>query len=125
MHDQLHRPAITVHDDFTICRCDWCETLLSPDTAVCSSCHSTEISRTGSPGCGSIVSWTVVEVFASRTSNDRVPQTIAIVALDEGPWTYAWITGAPRANGKAPIRVRYHHMIPGEPYPMFVLQATR
>ncbi|RVW01044.1 Zn-ribbon domain-containing OB-fold protein [Rhodococcus spongiicola] len=125
MHAQLQRPGTTIQDDFTIGRCDCCKTLLSPDAAVCSSCHSAEISRTSTGGNGSIVSWTVVEVFASRTSNDCVPHTIAIVALDEGPWTYAWIAGAPDANGKAPIRVRYHHMIPGEPYPMFVLQQTR
>lgn len=121
MHDQLHRTATADVDAFTIGRCDRCDEPLAPDAAVCSACRGTEISRAPSPGTGSIVSWTVIEVSPSRTWTDFVPYTIAIVALDEGPWTYAWIEGAPDESRKR-VRVRYDRMIPGEPYPLFVLQ---
>jgi uncharacterized protein len=106
-------------DDFTIGRCDDCDTLLAPDASTCSSCRGTDVSRTPAAGNGSIVTWTVVEISPDRTCTDLVPYAIAIVALDEGPWTYAWIEGAvPERPGKT--RVRYDRTIPGEPYPLFV-----
>ncbi|MCL2535050.1 MAG: OB-fold domain-containing protein [Nocardiaceae bacterium] len=106
-------------DIFTIGRCDGCGELLAPDASACSSCRGIEIGRAPSSGNGTIVSWTVVEVSHSRSCTDLTPYTIAIVALDEGPWTYAWIEGAlPERPGK--IRVRYDRMVPGEPYPLFV-----
>ncbi|PTR22150.1 hypothetical protein C8K36_11219 [Rhodococcus sp. OK519] len=120
MHTQTLPPATTV-DSFTIGRCDACGTLLAPDATTCSSCRNTAISRTSSEGTGSIVSWTVIEISPSRTCTDFTPYTIAIVALDEGPWTYAWIEGALDGNQKR-ARVRYDRMIAGEPYPLFVCQ---
>jgi len=126
MHDQLQRiTTSTATERFTIGRCDVCGTLLAPEASACSACRGTDITRTPSPGTGSIVSWTVVEVSPSRTCTDFTPYTIAIVALDEGPWTYAWIEGAPSeraSDSTGRIRVRYDRMIPGEPYPLFVLQ---
>ncbi|MDH6284392.1 putative OB-fold protein [Rhodococcus sp. LBL1] len=117
MHDQ--RSTTTDVDVFTIGRCDACGALLGPDASACSSCRGTEISRRPCCGDGTIVSWTVVEVFPDRTCTDVTPHAIAIVALDEGPWTYAWIEEAlPEPCGK--IRVRYDRMTPGEPYPLFV-----
>ncbi len=117
MHD--HRSTTTDVDEFTIGRCDDCGALLAPDASTCSSCRGTDVSRTPAAGNGSIVSWTVVETSPNRTCTDLVPYTIAIVALDEGPWTYAWIEDAvPERPGK--IRVRYDRTIPGEPYPLFV-----
>lgn len=116
---QDHRSTITEVDEFTICRCDGCGTLLAPDASVCSSCRGTEISRTPASGNGSIVSWSVVEISHDRTCTDFAPYTIAIVALDEGPWTYAWIEEALDENQKR-ARVRYDRMIHGERYPMFV-----
>ncbi|MFM1730875.1 OB-fold domain-containing protein [Prescottella soli] len=108
-------------DVFTIGRCDACGALLGPDASVCSSCRGTEISRAPSSGNGTIVSWTVVEVSPDRTCADLTPYTIAIVALDEGPWMYAWIEGAvPERRGK--VRVHYDRMTPGHPYPLFVRQ---
>ncbi|MFM1725412.1 MULTISPECIES: Zn-ribbon domain-containing OB-fold protein [Rhodococcus] len=120
MHDQLTRPTTEV-DTFTIGRCDGCDALLAPDAAVCSSCRGTDISRTPSAGTGSIVSWTVIEISPSRTCTDFTPYTIAIVALDEGPWAYAWIVGALDESEKR-ARVRYDRMIAGERYPLFVRQ---
>ncbi|WP_430335476.1 Zn-ribbon domain-containing OB-fold protein [Rhodococcus sp. ACT016] len=105
-------------DVFTIGRCDDCGELLAHDAATCSSCHGIEISRTPSSGTGTIVSYTVLEISPSRTCTDFAPYTIAIVALDEGPWTYAWIEGVVPEPGK--VRVSYDRMIPGEPYPLFV-----
>lgn len=109
----------TTMDSFTIGRCGDCDALLAPDAAVCSSCRGTDIGRAPSAGTGSIVSWSVVETFPSRTFEDPARYTIAIVALDEGPWTYAWIEGAPDENRKH-ARVRYDRMVAGEPYPLFV-----
>ncbi|QBJ96988.1 hypothetical protein ERC79_14285 [Rhodococcus sp. ABRD24] len=121
---QLQESPITTHvrDRFAIRRCDRCEALLAPDASTCSSCAGTELSRVPSSGTGSIVSWTVVEVSQSRTSADITPFTIAIVALDDGPWTYAWIEGTLPDESSGKIRVRYDRMISGEPYPLFVHQ---
>ena len=116
----MHAHHTTAVDTFTIGRCDDCSELLAPDASVCSRCHGTEIGRAPSSGTGSIVSWTVVEI-SDRTWTDLTSYTIAIVALDDGPWTYAWIEGAPDTR-HMPIRVRYDQMIPGELYPMFVQQ---
>ncbi|WP_137725480.1 Zn-ribbon domain-containing OB-fold protein [Prescottella subtropica] len=121
MHDHRHHTVTTAVDTFTIGRCDDCSELLAPDASTCSACRGTEIGRTPSSGIGSIVSWTVVELSPSRTCTDFTPYTIAIVALDDGPWTYAWIEGAPDTR-RMPIRVRYDRMIPGERYPLFVQQ---
>lgn len=123
MHDQLQRTTSTPVDSFTIGRCDACGASLAPEASACSSCRCTEVSRVPSAGNGSIVSWSVIEISRSRTCTDFTPYTIAIVALDDGPWTYAWIEGALSADSAAPgarIRVRYDRMIPGEPYPLFV-----
>lgn len=116
MHTQLNHTPV---DSFTIGRCGDCDALLAPDATVCSSCRGTDIGRVPSAGTGSIVSWSVVEISPSRTFTDFTPYTIAIVALDEGPWTYAWIEGALDENQKH-ARVRYDRTIAGEPYPMFV-----
>ncbi|MGF7123123.1 MULTISPECIES: Zn-ribbon domain-containing OB-fold protein [unclassified Rhodococcus (in: high G+C Gram-positive bacteria)] len=119
---QNQPPRTTTVDRFTIGRCDDCGSLLAPEASTCSSCRGTEISRTPSEGTGSIVAWTVLEVSPSRTYTDVIPYTIAIVALDEGPWTYAWIEGAPMEGAERP-RVRYSRMMSGEPYPLFVQQT--
>lgn len=116
---QNHPPRTTLMNSFTIGRCDDCGALLAPDASTCSSCRSQDISRAPSEGTGSIVSWTVVEISPSRTCTDFTPFTIAIVALDEGPWTYAWIEGALDESQKR-ARVRFDRMIAGEPYPLFV-----
>lgn len=121
MHDQLLQrttPSTTAVENFTIGRCDHCGALLAPEASACSSCRCTEISRVPSTGNGSIVSWTVIEISRSRTCTDFAPYTIAIVALDEGPWTYAWIEEAiPAQPGK--VRVSFDRTVPGEPYPLF------
>ncbi len=92
------------------------------DAAICSSCRGTDISGTlrrqridRLVDCHRGLAQAGTALTASRRN------TIAIVALDEGPWTYAWIAGALDESEKR-ARVRYDRMIAGERYPLFVRQ---
>ncbi len=111
-------------DSLMLRSCDDCSALSAPGSAHCSDCGGTSLSRVPSCGVGSIVSSTVV---TSRPRRDpaavEVPCTIAIVELDDGPWTYAWIEGRPPARSGARVRVRFAHEEPGERYPYFVCAA--
>lgn len=104
--------------------CDDCATLLAPDSVTCSHCGCTDLTRVPSCGAGSIVSCTVVNCTTRRGVHiGSVPCTIAIVELDDGPWTYAWIEGGPPDRVTGRVRVRFAHERPGERYPYFVRAA--
>lgn len=105
--------------------CDECRTLLAPDTVSCSDCGCTDLTRVPSCGAGSIVSCTVVNCTPRPGVRTSVVEcTIAIVELDDGPWTYAWIEGHPPERSGGPVRVRFAHEEPGERYPYFVPYAA-
>lgn len=118
------RPS-AVGAPFMLRSCDDCRALLAPDSAACTDCGSSTLSRVPSCGVGSIVSCTVVDCRGrgADVTTGAVPCTIAIVELDEGPWTYAWIEGQPPTRSTAPVRVRFAHEQPGERYPYFVCAA--
>lgn len=83
-------------------RCVRCAKLLAPITSACSSCGSGELERVPSSGVGSVVSWRVVDRAPIDRQGGLVPLTIAIVALDEGPWVYTCLEGEipPSPNGR-------------------------
>ncbi|MFC4602901.1 Zn-ribbon domain-containing OB-fold protein [Rhodococcus kronopolitis] len=103
--------------------CTHCETRLAPDAWSCTGCDRCDLSWLRSSGTGWIVSRTVVELPPHR-GRHPVPCTIAVVALDDGPWVCAWIEGAAANSHLDPIRVRFDHSDPGERYPCFVRCAA-
>ncbi|MGW0040743.1 Zn-ribbon domain-containing OB-fold protein [Rhodococcus sp. NPDC003348] len=120
----LEHPLPPVETALMIRSCDDCTTLLAPDTATCSHCGCTDLTWVPSCGAGSIVSCTVVHCATRRdVPIGYVECTIAIVELDDGPWTYAWIEGVPPDRSAEPVRVRFAHEEPGERYPYFVRAA--
>ncbi|MFD4293599.1 Zn-ribbon domain-containing OB-fold protein [Rhodococcus sp. NPDC058505] len=104
--------------------CDNCATLLAPDTLTCPDCGCTDLTAVPSCGAGSIVSCTVVHCTTRHGIHPGfVECTIAIVELDDGPWTYAWLEGGPPEHSSDRVRVRFAHEEPGERFPYFVRAA--
>lgn len=115
-------PADDPPTELMIRCCAHCETRLAPDAWSCTGCDRCDLSWLRSSGTGWIVSRTVVELLPDR-GRRAVPGTIAIVALDDGPWVCAWIEEA-ADRGLDPIRVRFDRTDPGERYPCFVRCAA-
>lgn len=55
-----------------------------------------------------------------ETSNP-VPRRMAIIALDNGPWCFAWIVG--RGRLMSGVRARFLSRDAGETYPTFTIAA--
>ncbi|WP_345341665.1 Zn-ribbon domain-containing OB-fold protein [Rhodococcus olei] len=118
-------PRPPIDGALMIRRCEACTILLAPDTSACPDCGDTSLTWVPSCGVGSIVSCTVVDCAPHPGAcTGFIPCTIAIVELDDGPWTYAWIEGQPPDRGAEPVRVRFAHEEPGERYPFFVRCAA-
>ena len=115
-------PRPPIDGALMIRRCENCTMLLAPDTSACPDCTGSRLNWVPSCGVGSIVSCTVVECAPHRGAcTGFIPCTLAIVELDDGPWTYAWIEGQPPDRA---TRVRFVHEEPGERYPYFVSLAA-
>ncbi|MEV0030017.1 OB-fold domain-containing protein [Nocardia sp. NPDC050793] len=105
-----------------ILRCAYCEKLLAPPVDLCGSCRSVDLEWIPSSGCGSIVSWRVLEC-AAKARAGSVPSTIAIVELDEGPWIYTTIEGQVPPSSHRPVRVRYEAPPRGDRFPIFAISG--
>ncbi|OLL17157.1 OB-fold domain-containing protein [Rhodococcus sp. M8] len=103
-------------------RCRECTTALAPLTRSCSRCGSTRLEAVPATGLGSVVSSRVVHRAPNGPQSDPVPCTIAIVALDEGPWVYTSIDGALPEHPDGPIRVEFRPTPPGERFPVFTVR---
>ncbi|OZC83394.1 hypothetical protein CH282_15640 [Rhodococcus sp. 06-418-1B] len=63
-------------------QCMRCGHWNSPETMLCSACHTDELEWKESSGRGVVESWAVV-----RPRHEKgLPMTVGIVELDEGPW---------------------------------------
>ncbi|MBF6194125.1 OB-fold domain-containing protein [Nocardia implantans] len=110
-------------DMLMINRCLRCEKLLAPITSGCSSCGSGELERVPSSGAGSVVSWRIVDRAPTDRPGGLVPLTIAIVALDEGPWVYTSLEGEiPSVPGRS-VRVRFQPHPPEGGFPVFAVST--
>ncbi|MFR9772980.1 Zn-ribbon domain-containing OB-fold protein [Nocardia sp. SC052] len=127
----LEKTAKCLGDDSGLCaddvlmihRCVRCDKLLAPITSGCSSCGSGELERVPSSGAGSVVSWRVVDRASSDRPGRLVPLTIAIVALDEGPWVYTSLEGEiPSSPGRS-VRVRFQPHPWEDRFPVFAVSA--
>ena len=94
-------------DSLLIQRCIDCGALLAPLESQCSACDGTSLEKVPSTGHGSIVSSKKVMREQDDARKTLVPQTIAIVALDDGPWVYSWIEGSAPEGSSRQARVEY------------------
>ncbi|MFC4605075.1 Zn-ribbon domain-containing OB-fold protein [Rhodococcus kronopolitis] len=106
-----------------ILRCRACDDLLSPDRSACTSCGDDDLERVRSSGAGTIVSWTVVDCSPSDEAAGLVPCALAIVALDDGPWIYAWLDGETTPPGPG-SRAVFRCTESGERFPLFVTRRA-
>lgn len=107
----------SVEDTLLIRRCADCDKLFGPLTDECSSCSSGDLEWVCSSGAGSIVSWRTVD--RTGTHGALTPLTIAIVALDEGPWVYTTIEGEIRSAASRPVRVQFQPRPQLDRFPVF------
>lgn len=97
-------------------RCTACGESLPPEAVVCTTCAGTELDWVPAAGTGVLASYAVVHRAPHPAY--RVPYTIGIVELDEGPWLYARVEAETPAVG-LPVRVAFRHPADGEAYPVF------
>ncbi|RZL79433.1 MAG: hypothetical protein EOP32_19450 [Rhodococcus sp. (in: high G+C Gram-positive bacteria)] len=105
-------------------RCRNCGTLLAPLIAACSACHGVDLESVPSSGIGSIVSSKVMHRELYGPQNDPLSRTIAIVALDDGPWVYSWIAGHIPTPSE-PARVKFQPSAMDERLPLFSVKSDQ
>ena len=66
-------------------RCGACRNAWLPAREECPRCLSDDVSWEGSAGRGKVVSWVVYHQAVHPAFADRVPYTVGVVELDEGP----------------------------------------
>lgn len=66
-------------------RCSACGTFRHPPSAVCPNCLSAHHAWVPSSGRGTIYTFAVVRQALSKAWEDKVPYTVAVIELEEGP----------------------------------------
>nr|EJI97907.1 hypothetical protein JVH1_4701 [Rhodococcus sp. JVH1] len=99
--------------------------MLAPLIAACSACHGADLESVPSSGIGSIVSSKVMHRECNDAQNSLVSRTIAIVALDDGPWVYSWIAGHIPAHSGQPARVEFQPSAMDERLPLSSVQSDQ
>lgn len=103
-------------DRLVIRKCTTCTQALPPEAVVCTTCAGTDLDWIPTAGTGVLASCTVVHRAPHPAY--RVPYTIGIVELDEGPWLYARVKASAPAVGLR-VRATFRHPEEGESYPVF------
>jgi uncharacterized OB-fold protein len=66
-------------------RCAACAAVQHYPRALCTTCWSTDLGWTTSPGTGAVWTWTVVHRPGHPAFAEDVPYAVVVVELDEGP----------------------------------------
>ncbi|CRK49553.1 conserved hypothetical protein [Rhodococcus sp. RD6.2] len=103
-------------------RCAACGHLRAPVVSHCSACRSDLFDQVPASGFGVIVSSKAVV----RTSNEggwrEMPDNVAIVATDEGPWLYSHIDGDLPAHTDRRVRVAHVARSGSNRLPVFTIR---
>jgi uncharacterized protein len=109
-------------EELYIQRCRECGHVESADARICAQCESVTLSWIPASGVGSLVTWAVIHRPPHPAFADLVPYVAGIVELDEGPWMYARLLGAPSSlQPGASMRVVFLHREGDESIPAFTL----
>lgn len=103
-------------DRLVIRRCADCNQALPPEAVVCTTCAGTGLEWLSAAGTGVLASYSVVHRAPHPAY--RVPYTVGVVELDEGPWIYARVKAESPHVGM-PVRARFRHPEEGESFPVF------
>lgn len=115
------RKQTDIQADLLIQVCRQCGTLLAPLISTCSQCGSPDLQSIASTGTGSIISSRVVHREVNGCHGELVPVTIAIVALDDGPWVYSFVAGSASPCAAEPVRVTFVPNVAVDRLPVFQL----
>ena len=95
------------HDGaLTFQRCMACGHGWLPARSDCPNCLGSQWSREASKGLGTLVSWVVYRHAYHPAFEARLPYTVAVVQLDEGPRMISNVVGADAASLRIDQRLR-------------------
>ena len=99
--DELTKPfwdALKASGTLTFQRCKACQHAWLPARSECPNCLADDWQREPARGGATLVSWVVYHMAYHPAFEKRLPYTVAVVALDEGPRMMSNIVGvAPSA----------------------------
>ena len=108
-------------DRLVIRECSGCGQALPPEAVVCTTCAGTSLDWVPVGGTGVLASYTVVHRAPHPAY--RVPYTIGIVELDEGPWIHARVKAEAPAVGMR-VQATFRHPEEGESFPVFEEESS-
>lgn len=101
-----------------VVHCERCDVALAPHTRTCSECGGIRLDIEPCGGRATVISWRTV-ISPDDHSREVLPETLAIVELDEGPWLSVFVVGDLPTDGESPVRVAFECMTHGKRYPIF------
>ena len=107
--DELTRPfwdTLKASGTLTFQRCKACGNAWLPARSECPNCLAADWEREAARGGATLVSWVVYHMAYHPAFEKRLPYTVAVVALDEGPRMMSNIVGADPATLRIDQRLR-------------------
>lgn len=118
VRDGIHNHTQHTQTLLLIRRCEGCGKLFAPTVVTCASCRSADLAWVPSTGTGTIMCSRELRHAPNALAEPAV-STIAIVALDTGPWLYTTIDGDLPLTPRRPVRVHFRAQPRGERFPVF------
>ena len=107
--NELSQPfwdAITRDGTLSFQRCKACGHAWLPARSECPNCLADDWQRENASGFGTLISWVVYRMAYHPAFESRLPYTVAVVQLDEGPRMISNITGVDAASLRIDQRLR-------------------
>lgn len=111
-------------DRLLLQRCASCSKAVFYPRACCPFCHAGDLDWFEASGRGRVLSHTTVRRTHHPGFDADAPYVFAAIALDEGPWIYAQLPGAPLDGADLigrPVAVAFADHGPGRRIPVFRL----
>jgi uncharacterized OB-fold protein len=89
----------------TFPRCNRCHAAWLPPRHECPSCLEADWEWETASGAGRLISWVVYHVAYHEAFEDRIPYTVAIVELAEGPRLITNLVGPGTPAADAPVEL--------------------
>ncbi len=112
--------------EYVIPYCEACEQYFFYPRRYCPSCTSERVTFRNASGRGSVYSFSVVHRAPIPAFEGRVPYTVGLVELDEGPRVYARIEpGSEQVQIGSPVEVRFERKSDEISLPYFEVKPGR